>query len=91
LDLLESRLLGVSDPTSPIYGQHLSHQAVNELVAPGKESVAAVRQWLKQYSGDISNIDSSPNFDFFSIAAPVAVAESMLQTQVRTARVFFQL
>jgi tripeptidyl-peptidase-1 len=89
--MLESMLLGVSDPDSPTYGQHLSHEAVNALVAPSKESVVAVRQWMKQHSADIYNISSSPNFDFFSLAAPVAVAESMLQTQVHHVYLFCPL
>jgi hypothetical protein len=48
-DMLERALYAVSDPASPYYGQHLSRQQVDEMVAPEPKSIAAVKRWLMQH------------------------------------------
>ncbi|EJT98953.1 subtilisin-like protein [Dacryopinax primogenitus] len=47
ISLLHSRLLAVSDPLHEEYGQHLTKSEVDDLAAPGEESVRAVEGWLR--------------------------------------------
>lgn len=46
MDVLKARVLDVSDPDSPRYGQWMSAQEVAELTRPADEDVAAVTAWL---------------------------------------------
>ncbi len=43
---LELALMAVSDPASPNYGQHLTRDEVDALVAPAPESISTVKRWL---------------------------------------------
>lgn len=47
--LLEDALYKVSDPTHEQYGQHLSKEEVDALVAPHPESVESVDAWLASH------------------------------------------
>lgn len=46
LDKLEQVLFDVSDPTSPKYGQHLSRDQVNQLVASSPKHIAEVKKFI---------------------------------------------
>lgn len=46
---LESKLLAVSTPGSPSYGQYLSDDELNTIFAPTAGASSAVESWLKRY------------------------------------------
>jgi len=47
--VLEEHLYEVSDPNHKRYGQHLSKEEVEALVAPRKDSLDAVDEWLSGF------------------------------------------
>ncbi|KAJ7639286.1 tripeptidyl peptidase A [Roridomyces roridus] len=79
--VLEEHLYAVSDPVHERYGQHLSKEEVEELVAPHPESVDAVTEWLASHGIQEESIGRSPAGDWFNIRVPVSVAEEMLNTK----------
>ncbi|KAI0048692.1 tripeptidyl peptidase A [Auriscalpium vulgare] len=78
---LERHLYEISDPDNVRYGEHLSKEEVEELVAPHPDSVHAVNEWLAGH--DISEGDCvrSPAKDWITVHVPVAKAEAMLDTK----------
>lgn len=79
--VLEQHLYEVSDPDSPRYGQHLSKEETEELVAPHPDSLAAVENWLASHGLTADNgLHYSPAKDWISIHVPVSLAEKMLDT-----------
>eukprot|EP01098_Paradermamoeba_levis_P012911 TRINITY_DN575_c0_g2_i1.p1 TRINITY_DN575_c0_g2~~TRINITY_DN575_c0_g2_i1.p1 ORF type:complete len:436 (+),score=154.63 TRINITY_DN575_c0_g2_i1:139-1446(+) len=78
LDLLEKTFWDVSTPTSPKYGQFLSKDQVDNLIAPPVESKERVASWLKKYS--ITKFRNEA--DFFEVTCPVFVAEKMFRTRI---------
>lgn len=79
VDLLEEKLLSVSDPRSPAYGRHLSREEVASLTAPSEESILRVKEWLSQ--NVIVPSFSSMNQDFITAEVTVAQAEVLLNTE----------
>ncbi|KAJ7508833.1 peptidase S8/S53 domain-containing protein, partial [Mycena galericulata] len=82
IEELISSLFEVSDPTHEKYGQHLSKEEVDALVAPHPDSVEAVESWLEHHG--INPADPyfrSSAGDWITIRASVAQAESMLNTK----------
>jgi tripeptidyl-peptidase-1 len=79
---LEWHLAEISDPSHPRYGEHLSKEEVEKLVAPHPSSVDAVRAWLAghgiQWEGE--DCRRSPAGDWVTVHVPVAHAEKMLST-----------
>jgi tripeptidyl-peptidase-1 len=85
LDVLETKLLDVSNPKSSNYAQYLTMEEVNALVAPTATSVSAVQTWLKDGGVDLQKSATySLNQDFMHIKMPVSLAESLLQTTYST-------
>ncbi|KAF8330248.1 subtilisin-like protein [Amanita rubescens] len=78
---LERILYEVSDPTHVRYGQHLSKEEVEELVAPYPHSLNAVNDWLSTYGLGEEHIDRSPAKDWITITIPVSLVEEMLDTK----------
>ena len=79
--VLEQHLYEVSDPDHPRYGQHLSKEQVDELVAPHDESLALVTEWLGMYGVDSdTDIGLSSARDWIRVSLPVSVVEEMLDT-----------
>ncbi|KAJ7639343.1 subtilisin-like protein [Roridomyces roridus] len=78
--LLEEHLYAVSDPEHERYGEHLSKEEVEELVAPHPESVNAIDEWLASH-GIEGNIGHSPAGDWLTIRIPLSKAEEMLNTK----------
>ncbi|KAJ7591538.1 tripeptidyl peptidase A [Mycena floridula] len=77
---LERHLYEVSDPDHVRYGDHLSKQEVDSLVAPNPESVSAVTEWLESHGiQDKGRVFSSAK-DWVTIKVPVSLAEKMLDT-----------
>ncbi|KAI0646520.1 family S53 protease [Trametes meyenii] len=76
---LQKALLDVSDPASPLKGQHLSKEEVEKFVAPKPETVAAVTAWLKD--NDIEATQASPAGDQLSFSIPVSKANALLDAE----------
>ena len=69
-----------SDPFHDRYGQHLSKEEVEDLVAPEAESVHLVNEWLASHGVYEDGLTRSPAKDWVHIKIPVALAEEMLKT-----------
>lgn len=78
--LLEQHLYEVSDPDHERYGQHLSKEEVEELVAPHQESIDSVNKWLASFGIKGDDIQRSPAKDWVKLRIPVGLAEEMLNT-----------
>ncbi|KAJ7881181.1 peptidase S8/S53 domain-containing protein [Mycena leptocephala] len=82
LEELISSLYEVSDPAHERYGQHLSKEEVDALVAPHPDSVEAVESWLQHHG--INPADAhfrSAGGEWITIRVSVAQAERMLDTK----------
>ena len=77
---LERHLAEVSDPFHERYGEHLTKEEVEELVAPHPSSVDAVHEWLVSYGIGSEERHPSPAGDWVTVYVPVAQAENMLST-----------
>lgn len=77
---LERRLYEISDPFHGHYGQHLSKAEVEALVAPHKDSLETVVEWLKDHGLEGDNVQLSAARDWVTVRLPVALAEAMLDT-----------
>lgn len=77
---LERHLYEVSDPDHERYGQHLSKEEVEELVAPHPESLNTVNEWLSSFGFKDEDLVRSPARDWVTLKVPVSVAEKMLET-----------
>ena len=77
---LERHLYEVSDPAHPRYGEHLSKEEVEELVAPHPDSLNAVNDWLVNYGLGENDVARSPAKDWVTIRIPVSLVEEMLDT-----------
>ncbi|KAG5640060.1 hypothetical protein DXG03_001392, partial [Asterophora parasitica] len=78
--LLEQHLYEVSDPYHERYGQHLSKEEVEALVAPHKDSVDAIDAWLGEHGLAGADVSRSPAGDWVTVKIPVGLAETMLNT-----------
>lgn len=79
-NVLEQHLFEVSDPDHHRYGQHLSKEDVETLVAPESASLDAVDNWLATHGLMEQNITRSPAKDWAYVSVPVRLAEQMLNT-----------
>ncbi|KAJ7132373.1 peptidase S8/S53 domain-containing protein [Mycena epipterygia] len=82
LEELISTLYEVSDPAHERYGQHLSKEEVDALVAPHPDSVEAVESWLQHHG--INPTDAhfrSAGGEWITIRVSVSQAERMLDTK----------
>ena len=77
---LERHLYQVSDPSHERYGQHLSKQQVDSLVAPHPRSLDAVDVWLACHGISQADVIRSPAKDWVVAQIPVGLAEKMLDT-----------
>lgn len=74
-DILEQHALEVSDPHHHRYGQHLSAAEVHSLIAPTRETVALVQDWLSRHG--INDLIITPAADWIQINVTVAQAEQL--------------
>ncbi|EKM48428.1 uncharacterized protein PHACADRAFT_266366 [Phanerochaete carnosa HHB-10118-sp] len=68
-------LYNVSTPGSSSYGQHLSKEEVEKVVAPTAQASGAVNAWLSQAGVNATPI--SPTGDWLSITVPVSQANEL--------------
>ncbi|EJF62249.1 tripeptidyl peptidase A [Dichomitus squalens] len=80
-DVLEKHLYEVSDPFHERYGQHLTKEEVEALVAPEAESIHLVNEWLASHGIYEDDLARSPAKDWVHIKVPVSLAEEMLKTE----------
>ncbi|KAH9899475.1 tripeptidyl peptidase A [Cubamyces lactineus] len=78
---LERHLYEVSDPLHDRYGQHLSKEEVESLIAPEPESIHLVNEWLAAHGLYEDSLSRSPANDWVFIKVPVSLAEEMLKTE----------
>ncbi|KAI0356301.1 family S53 protease [Trametes cingulata] len=76
---LHKALYDVSDPTSPLYGQHLSKQEAASFVTPKPESVAAVNAWLAAHGINATTI--TPAGDWLQFSTSVETAAQLLNAE----------
>ena len=69
----------VSDPDHERYGQHLSFEHINELVAPKEETLDLVHEWL--ITNGVKEFSYSEAKDWISIHIPVSSAETLLDAK----------
>jgi len=79
-DLLVQHLNEISHPDNPRYGEHLTKEEVEALVAPPPESLDAVTKWLGSHGFSVGDISHSAAKDWITVNASVAQAEKMLNT-----------
>ncbi|KAL0573727.1 hypothetical protein V5O48_008223 [Marasmius crinis-equi] len=81
LDELFYHLGQTSDPTHERYGQHLSKEQVEELVAPHRDTVSIVQEWLEHHGIEGSSTAASGAGDWVNVVLPVKDAERMLNAE----------
>jgi tripeptidyl-peptidase-1 len=81
LDQGHDHLMAVSDPTSPMFGQHWAAEKVAEFFRPADETVHAVRSWLVDAGIDLSRINLSKSKTWLNFNATVEELETLLETQ----------
>lgn len=82
LDTLSAHLMAVSDPESPMYGEHWSPERVVEVFAPSADSHDAVRAWLLDAGFDASRLSVSHNKAWIEVkGATASEAEALLNTE----------
>ncbi|KAJ7591539.1 tripeptidyl peptidase A [Mycena floridula] len=77
---LEQHLKETSDLDHPRYGQHLTKEEVEELVAPHDEALDLVNEWLESHGLSESDCERTPAKDWIILTIPVSQAEKMLDT-----------
>lgn len=75
---LEKHVLEISNPSHVRYGQYLSAEEINDLVAPSDSTIDLVRAWLAEHGVDKASHSSTR--DWITIALPVEAAEDLLHT-----------
>lgn len=72
-----------SDPFHERYGQHLTKEQVDALVAPPEESIQLVDEWLASHGIYEDDFTRSSAGDWITVKVPVSLAEEMLNTVSR--------
>jgi tripeptidyl-peptidase I len=79
---LERDLYEVSSPSHSRYGQHLSPEQINELVAPSEDSLALVEEWLADHG--VEDVAYTTARDWIKVELPVSTVERLLDTEYHT-------
>ncbi|KAG5340417.1 hypothetical protein C0989_001657 [Termitomyces sp. Mn162] len=79
--VLEKHLYEVSDPDHERYGDYLSKEETETLVAPHQSSIDAVDDWLGSYGIEETDLVRSSARDWVTITVPISLAEEMLGTK----------
>ncbi|CAG8952783.1 hypothetical protein HYFRA_00009028 [Hymenoscyphus fraxineus] len=74
-------LMDVSDPKSPNFGKHWSHEEVIERFRPSQDTEQTVRDWLVESGIPAARISHSENKAWFAFYATAKEAESLLSTE----------
>ncbi|KAJ3491365.1 hypothetical protein NLI96_g751 [Meripilus lineatus] len=79
-DELVSALYEVSDPLHAKYGQHLSKEEVEALVAPHPDTVDLVDSWLAAHGVDTTSAQRDNGGSWVSVTVTIEQASRMLNT-----------
>jgi tripeptidyl-peptidase-1 len=71
----------VSDPDHVRYGQHLSADEVDELVAPSSDTFDLVHEWLREAGVNTDDLGYSSAKDWVIVHLPIEKVESLLDTE----------
>ncbi|KAJ7574359.1 peptidase S8/S53 domain-containing protein [Mycena floridula] len=82
-DELIRHLYEVSDPSGSRYGQHLSKEEVDTLIAPHPETVESVESWLTHHGLNVGEVVREGAGSWLLIPVTVAQAERMLATKYK--------
>lgn len=77
-DILERKLIEVSDPLNPNYGKHLTREQVNKMLKPSLDTYRAVKSWLKNHG--IKNFHIANN-DYLTAIVTINKAEELLNCE----------
>ncbi|KAH9213779.1 peptidase S8/S53 domain-containing protein [Leptodontidium sp. 2 PMI_412] len=77
----EEFLMEVSDPTSPLFGQHWSKDRIAEVFSPSEESTEAVKSWLVASGIDADQITPSRDGGWLTFHIGLSDAEVLLQAK----------
>ncbi|CAA9966214.1 Pro-kuma-activ multi-domain protein [Pyrenophora teres f. maculata] len=80
-DELDRHLQEVSDPDSQRYGQYLTAEEVNELVAPSSETHGLVHDWLQENGIDVNKLSYSSAKDWIILHLPIDKVEILLDAE----------
>ncbi|GJJ11828.1 hypothetical protein Clacol_006066 [Clathrus columnatus] len=75
MSLLETRLLEISDPNNPDYGQHLTKEEIEVFVRPQANVTMAFNAWLSHH--EISPRNATPTGNRLSVEMTVSQAEQV--------------
>ena len=81
LDKGHDLLMEVSRHDSPKFGQHYTAEEVNEIFAPSRDRVDAVRGWLESAGIESHRVSQSANKQWIQFDAKTKELESLLQTK----------
>eukprot|EP01118_Nematostelium_gracile_P005314 TRINITY_DN1673_c0_g1_i1.p1 TRINITY_DN1673_c0_g1~~TRINITY_DN1673_c0_g1_i1.p1 ORF type:complete len:431 (+),score=119.19 TRINITY_DN1673_c0_g1_i1:41-1294(+) len=82
---LEERFWANSDPHSPVYARHMTHQEITDLTAPSQEVQLMVIAWIKRVASSLpqSNLMKMENQqDAIVITSTVLLAEKLFETEL---------
>ncbi|KAJ4479182.1 tripeptidyl peptidase A [Lentinula aciculospora] len=80
IHILENHIQEISDPDHERYGQHLSKNEVENLVAPSNETVHLVHEWLSSHGIEDADMSRTPAKDWVVVNLPISLVEKMLDT-----------
>ena len=81
IDRLHDELIAVSDPRSPLFGQHWTPERVANFFAPASETVDAVKNWLVDNGIDYDRLRLTKSKSWLEANVSVAEAEELLKTE----------
>ncbi|KAK1909189.1 hypothetical protein P3342_011267 [Pyrenophora teres f. teres] len=81
---LDRHLQEVSDPDHIRYGQYLTPEDVDKLVAPTSETHDLVHEWLRENGISTDNLGYSSAKDWVIVHLPIEMVESLLDTEYHT-------
>mmetsp|Transcript_9638 Transcript_9638/g.18340 ORF Transcript_9638/g.18340 Transcript_9638/m.18340 type:complete len:564 (-) Transcript_9638:147-1838(-) len=80
LEKLEQLFQSRSDPSSGEYGAYLSQQQVADLVAPDKEGLRMVQEWLSCWPKEIKEVELVGGGAYVAATVSISAAQTMFGT-----------
>lgn len=78
---LERELVEISDPTHPRFGRTLTAHQLDQLVAPSRDAVTTIMNWLVSQDIPTSSFQSTPTGDIIRVTTTIGVASKLLQAE----------
>lgn len=80
--MLEAVAESVSDPRNPAYGNHITFEEANAIVAPYVSDVDRVMEWMR--AGGVEDVELSASGDFVHGTVATGHAETLLSVKFHT-------